>query len=346
MGLSNTTQPDPARVLEVDAYLRRFNQALALAAALIAPLFVAWFGLAFAGLLMLPLLWWGFRAAGATEWLGLERWIIGLLAIVSITITGAASASGGSTSPVMFFASIIGIGAQAYFPHRRWTAIIGILIVAAITGCDLVLDRPLDFFSITLALMLASYLPFIVQRLVDLEQLHRRSAVVDALTGCLNRRSLETRIEELEAHAERTHMPIAIISFDLDHFKRVNDDHGHAAGDAVLEHVAYVVRKQLRRFELFYRLGGEEFAILLPDTDLASATSLAERLCAAVAADSTGGVPVTASFGVSCAASPLSVESILAKADEHLYDAKRSGRNRVAHDRGDTTDHPHSVATR
>lgn len=321
---------DRSRLVEVDDYLYVPNQLLALASLLTGVAFIPLFGGAFAALLSLPALWWAARAVGIERRIGLRPWIVSLLAIVSVTIAGASSASGGSGSAILFFAGIVGIGSQVYFPGFRLTMLVGLGIVVVVASIDLVIGRDLHAFEFVTAAILGAYLPFILQRLTEMERLHRRSAVIDPLTGCLNRRSLETRIAELEVHAERTGDTISIVSFDLDHFKAVNDQHGHAAGDRILEHVAYVVRKQLRRFELFYRLGGEEFAILLPATDLAEAIALAERLRTAVAASPIAGIEVTASFGVSAADPPLSVNDILTCADEHLYDAKRAGRNRVA----------------
>jgi diguanylate cyclase (GGDEF)-like protein len=117
---------------------------------------------------------------------------------------------------------------------------------------------------------------------------------------------------------------------DLDEFKQVNDLHGHAAGDGVLQDVAYCMRKQLRAFDLAYRLGGEEFLVLLPGADARHAMVLAEGLRRAIAAGPHAGLPVTMSFGVT--ASPpgeFDYEKALALADRALYQAKAAGRNQV-----------------
>ena len=115
----------------------------------------------------------------------------------------------------------------------------------------------------------------------DLE--HRTESVLDGLTGMLNRRALSARIDELDEQARLTGEPVGVVIGDLDHFKLVNDEHGHARGDAVLVDVAYALRKQLRAFDLAYRVGGEEFLVLLPGATLAETEALAERLRAAVA---------------------------------------------------------------
>mgnify|MGYP000346615388 CR=1 FL=1 len=120
----------------------------------------------------------------------------------------------------------------------------------------------------------------------------------------LNRNALAARVDELRLQAQVVQQPIGLIVCDLDHFKRINDAHGHAAGDAVLRDVAYSLRKRLRAFDLAYRLGGEEFLILLPGSDAEQAAAVAEQLRAAISDSHHAGRPVTMSFGVS--ASPRS----------------------------------------
>jgi diguanylate cyclase (GGDEF)-like protein len=160
---------------------------------------------------------------------------------------------------------------------------------------------------------------------------HRTESVIDGLTGMLNRRALTTRVAELAAQARVTGEPIGLVIGDLDHFKRINDEHGHAAGDAVLVDVAYTLRKELRAFDLAYRLGGEEFLVVLPGATLAEAASVAERLRSAVAGHAAGGHDVTMSFGVaSSGGGGFDHEAVLQAADEALYDAKRAGRDRVS----------------
>jgi diguanylate cyclase (GGDEF)-like protein len=161
---------------------------------------------------------------------------------------------------------------------------------------------------------------------------HRSDAVIDQLTGMLNRNALKVRIQELTQQSSVTGEPIGLIIGDLDHFKRINDTHGHSVGDAVLKEVAYLMRKQLRAFDLAYRLGGEEFLVLLPGSDLEHAEDLAERLRARVGVDSVaGGISVTMSFGVGASRQneAFDYSSVFAKADAALYRAKREGRDRV-----------------
>jgi diguanylate cyclase (GGDEF)-like protein len=161
--------------------------------------------------------------------------------------------------------------------------------------------------------------------------------VVDPLTGMLNRKALGNRCDELTQQSEITGRPVGVIVGDLDHFKLVNDSMGHAAGDAVLKDVAYRLRKRLRAFDLAYRIGGEEFLVLLPGAGPEETATYAEELRGAVEAQTAGdGIEMTMSFGVSGSPSghAFDYHDIFANADAALYEAKRSGRNRVC------TNHP------
>ena len=174
---------------------------------------------------------------------------------------------------------------------------------------------------------------------VRLERLNtelQHLATVDPLTGAWNRRHfLELANRELE-RARRYGRPLCALMLDVDHFKRINDTHGHATGDAALVALTDACRITLRSSDLLGRLGGEEFAVLLPETTMENACEVAERLRCAIAAialpaPAGGTVELTASIGVA-AADPqeTSVEKPLSRADEALYRAKAQGRNRVA----------------
>jgi diguanylate cyclase (GGDEF)-like protein len=160
---------------------------------------------------------------------------------------------------------------------------------------------------------------------------HRGEAITDGLTGLLNRRALESRSAELAHQTEATGEPVAIVLGDIDHFKEINDRHGHAAGDRALEGLAQRLRTQVRAFEGIYRFGGEEFAILLAGAKADVAVATAERLRAAVAASPVAGLPVTMSFGVAGteAGECFDFGRLFVRADRALYEAKGGGRNRV-----------------
>jgi diguanylate cyclase (GGDEF)-like protein len=159
-------------------------------------------------------------------------------------------------------------------------------------------------------------------------------AISDPLTGLHNRRSFQARLAEETERARRSGGRFALLMIDLDHFKALNDRHGHPAGDAALVAVAMIFRQQLRSVDLSARIGGEEFGVLLPDSDEQAALMAAERLRAAIAAcpivhrDAT--FVVTASIGVAWYRGDAdSDEELLGAADRALYTAKRAGRNRV-----------------
>ena len=173
----------------------------------------------------------------------------------------------------------------------------------------------------------------ITERERMIEELTRLSRT-DVLTDTANRRAFMEELEKEYDRARRHGHPMSVVMIDLDHFKAINDRHGHAAGDAALRTFAAVVRPLLRSTDVFARTGGEEFALLLPETGLAEACSLAERLRDAVAeatvenGESIFGI--TASFGVAELSSvDATAYSILNRADRALYEAKRSGRNRI-----------------
>lgn len=162
-----------------------------------------------------------------------------------------------------------------------------------------------------------------------------RDAETDPLTALANRRKFLRRGEEELREARRRGEPLAVIALDIDRFKAVNDSFGHAAGDAVLRMVAGVVERGLRDGDGLARLGGEEFAVLLPRTPLPDALRVAETLRAAIAAlpmPALDGATVTASFGVTVHDhSDGRFEALLERADRALYDAKGAGRDRVAY---------------
>ena len=160
-------------------------------------------------------------------------------------------------------------------------------------------------------------------------------ATRDDLTGLGNRRYLIGRGTELVKLAQRHKRPLSVLMLDLDHFKAVNDRHGHAAGDDVLRFMGAAVALQLRATDVAGRTGGEEFALVLPETGLEDALATAERVRLAVAQtpvptnESPQPIPVTVSIGVAALEPGSTLDDLLSRADEALYAAKRSGRNRV-----------------
>jgi diguanylate cyclase (GGDEF)-like protein/PAS domain S-box-containing protein len=161
-------------------------------------------------------------------------------------------------------------------------------------------------------------------------------ALTDHLTGLANRRAFSERLEGELARAERHGHPLSLVVLDLDHFKRVNDRRGHEVGDRVLVEVARRLRSESRRGELVARVGGEEFAWILPGSDMAGGVSAAERARARVAAAPIPGVgTITVSAGVAALCDGESGQDLLRDADRALYEAKAAGRNRTVSARGD-----------
>lgn len=161
-------------------------------------------------------------------------------------------------------------------------------------------------------------------------------AHLDPLTGISNRRHLLEHFEEELARTNRSGRQTACLMIDVDHFKAINDQYGHVMGDAVLKHLAVIVKETIRPYDLFGRFGGEEFLLVLPDTDSPGAMALAERIRRrvegelAVRSGLETDQPVTISLGMtSLSASDVTVEDIISRADSALYAAKAGGRNRI-----------------
>ncbi len=168
------------------------------------------------------------------------------------------------------------------------------------------------------------------RHLEELARLARR----DSLTGIANRRALEEELAREVARAARSGAPLSVVALDVDRFKAINDEVGHAAGDAVLAAVAEAAAGALRAGDLLARTGGEEFAALLPGATLDEAAEAAERIRARVegARIPAAGRPLAVTVSLGCAALRAGEGgvSLLARADEKLYEAKRAGRNRVS----------------
>ena len=154
-------------------------------------------------------------------------------------------------------------------------------------------------------------------------------ATIDSLTGALNRAAFEQRLEAELVRCERSDLPCALVVFDIDHFKAINDSYGHAAGDHALRRLARAVEHGKRRSDVFARVGGEEFAVVLPDTDLDGAAAFADGLRQRLARE-LAGPAMTVSVGVSdLQTAGASMRRMLEQADDALYAAKRAGRDRV-----------------
>ncbi|MBL8247815.1 MAG: diguanylate cyclase [Candidatus Competibacter sp.] len=174
----------------------------------------------------------------------------------------------------------------------------------------------------------------LLNRLTDQNAELERLATTDGLTGLTNRRRLFEHLEQEVYRARRYGTALSLILFDIDHFKRINDNWGHAAGDCVLREIAHEAHRLLRKADTAGRYGGEEFVVLLPETDLAEAMLLAHRLNRQIShmvitPEHSSPISVTVSVGVAEIAPDESGEDLIQRADQALYRAKREGRNRV-----------------
>jgi diguanylate cyclase (GGDEF)-like protein len=262
-----------------------------------------------------------------------ERWAAFGWGVAQLAIASSVVLTGAADSPALawFALPIITLGAR--FEPRgvrigvAWTIFL-MLLVTVVADHRAVLADPTTVIG-CFALIVA--IGILAGASAESEREHRRGAVVDPLTGLLNRGALAQRFAELELQAgQHTDASLGLLLADLDHFKDVNDRHGHLAGDAVLTDVAYIMRKALRAFDLIYRVGGEEFVVLLPGADLDKTREIGERLRAAVAEGPTGGIPVTLSVGaVSARGAGVAYVTLFGEADAALYRAKAAGRDRV-----------------
>jgi two-component system cell cycle response regulator len=170
------------------------------------------------------------------------------------------------------------------------------------------------------------------------EQMSIEMAITDALTGLYNRRYMESHLGSLVEQASSRSKPLTVLVLDIDYFKSINDTHGHDAGDDVLREFAIRIRKSIRGIDLACRFGGEEFVVVMPETDLAVATMVAERLRRRIASEpfpiqqGARSIEVTISIGIAALGSADNAATVLKRADQALYRAKRDGRNRVVPD--------------
>ena len=227
-----------------------------------------------------------------------------------------------------------GDGGQVFL-HRRWIAPLEwYLMVEQSEGAALAPIRHAFVASLALSLAIALGVLAAAHRLLRIYQRDlEHSAAHDVLTGALNRQAFDALLERAFARDARRADRSSLMFVDIDHFKRVNDTHGHAAGDAAIRHAVEVVASTLRSDDVLCRWGGEEFCALLPGTDAGDARALAERVRAALAASplvhAGTSIELRVSIGVAERARDEGVEAVLGRADAALYRAKHEGRDRV-----------------
>ena len=210
-------------------------------------------------------------------------------------------------------------------------------------GVNDYLSRPIDKNELLARVRTQIRKKRYTERLRDNVQMSIEMAITDALTGLHNRRYMETHIARSSSRPCRAAKPLTVLVLDIDYFKSINDTYGHDAGDEVLREFALRIRKSIRGIDLACRYGGEEFVVVMPETDLAVATMVAERLRRRIAGEpfpiqqGARSIEVTISVGIAGARRRDDAASVLKRADQALYRAKRDGRNRVVPERPRTS---------
>ncbi len=328
------TPEDRARVLDMERRLKPLRSltfgSLGLALLIALP-WAGWWPLPLTGLALAGFVVASRRMPGARrpEYLAMLAWLLS----VGIVAMGCI-ATGGLRGPAGPWLAIPAVALAVRFRLRGVIAgsvlTSAIMVVIALTTNG-AFHSPLPSF-----LWLTADIALIVSNvgytlaLLGSDLHHRGEALIDPLTGLLNRKALEARVAELSEQARVNRQPVALVVGDLDHFKSINDRHGHVIGDAVLRAAAYRIRTVLRAYDLAYRLGGEEFLVVLPGADPTDAAAVAESLRAGIDAEDAEGIRFTMSFGVSASdGGEFDFAAVFERADAALYVAKSEGRNRV-----------------
>ena len=258
-----------------------------------------------------------------------------MIGVAIATTTGYSDSAVLYMWPAVWMAFFFGTWGTAFI--IGWIGAVHGAVLLSLPAAQSSMDRWIDVVVAVLVVagvvrVLAARNERLVDKLVD-------EARVDPLTGLLNRRGLEERMQAEIARAAREGTPLGAVVFDLDHFKDVNDTHGHELGDRVLVWLGALLKEQARGVDVAARVGGEEFVVLLPRADQDAAATFAERVRRAVATvgpdDGRGrmgladSLRLTVSAGVASAVDPIDGHALLAAADQALYAAKHSGRNRT-----------------
>jgi diguanylate cyclase (GGDEF)-like protein len=259
-------------------------------------------------------------------------WVAGAWGLLPLLLAGAVIASGGAASPALMWFALPAVTLGVRF--EPWGMAVGtgyllLVFLASTVALDPAIAAAHSQSLIAAAALILSTV-ILSGALVESDRAHRRRSTLDPLTGLFNRNALEQRLAELDGQPSKDGLSHALLLCDLDHFKRVNDKLGHAAGDEVLKDVADTMRAVLRAGDSIYRIGGEEILVVLPGATEKDAVGIAERLRQAVRKRRPAGVEVTISIGAAVSGAPtVNTDDLVARADVALYSAKAGGRDQV-----------------
>jgi diguanylate cyclase (GGDEF)-like protein len=215
-------------------------------------------------------------------------------------------------------------------PERKAWIANGAMLALTLPQAWSVIEIPLAARVTATLLAVSVFAAVFVRVITEQQQKMRVQAVTDPLTGLFNRMLLAEMLEQAIGQSRRSKTPMTLLSLDIDHFKAINDSLGHDAGDAVLRGVGELLRKRARRVDKVFRLGGEEFLVLLYDADGPSAQRVAQELLGAIAAQPfLPGTPVTVSIGAATLEPDEDYRTWMKRVDANLYRAKSGGRNQV-----------------
>ena len=263
-----------------------------------------------------------------------EVWIAAAWGALPLLLGATLLETGGPASPLVVWFAIPAVTLGARFESRGMVIgtvyLMTVFLLSAVASDPAMAADHRQTLITTAALMISVVI--LSGALADSDRTYRRRSTLDPLTGLFNRNALEQRLAELDGQpcnlAEG--LSHALLLCDLDHFKQVNDRLGHAAGDAVLQDVAYTMRAALRAGDSIYRVGGEEILAILPGADRESAVEIAERLRTEVRERRPVGVQVTVSVGVAVSRPEVvNTDDLISRADAALYAAKAGGRDLV-----------------
>lgn len=226
---------------------------------------------------------------------------------------------------ILFFSFVVS--------QRLATIYVSILFVYTSLFVVFLFDIEIALRAIIVLIVTIAFTRIFLNAIYRLREKLIEQSNLDPLTGAFNRRAMDERLDEAIERKRRINIPATIMIIDIDHFKDINDNFGHAIGDKVLMDFVALIKKRLRRMDQLYRIGGEEFLVFTPDTQKTGAIILANEILALVSkTDFIKNCQITVSIGVSTLEDDEKIEDWIKRGDKHLYFAKENGRNQVCYE--------------